>query len=77
MNFPSLLFKASIILTPKLAKDGTKNKTLWTNNFPESPMVKSSLFSNAEGAGSIPGQEAKIPHASGTKKAKHKTEAIL
>ena len=29
------------------------------------------------GAGSIPGQEAKIPHDSWPKKTKHKTEAIL
>ena len=40
-------------------------------------MVKTSLFSNAEGAGSIPAQEAKIPHASGPKKTEHETEAIL
>ena len=39
-------------------------------------MVKTSPFS-AGGAGSIPGQGAKIPHASWPKKPKHKTEAIL
>ena len=33
------------------------------------------LLSNAGGVGSIPGQEAKIPHASRPKE--HKTEAIL
>ena len=33
--------------------------------------------SNAGGTGSIPGQEAKIPHASWPKKLKHKTEAIF
>ena len=55
-------------MTPKLAKDGTKNKTLRTNDFPEGPMVKTSLFSNGEGAGSTPGQEPKIPHTSGPKK---------
>ena len=36
-------------------------------NFPGSPVVKTSP-SNAGGAGSIPGQEAKIPHASRSKK---------
>ena len=39
-------------------------------------MVKISS-SNAEGAGSITGQRAMIPHASQPKKSKHKTEAIL
>ena len=32
---------------------------------------------NAWGTNSIPGQGAKIPYASGPKKPKHKTEAIL
>ena len=35
-------------------------------DFPGSPVVKTSL-SNAGGAGSIPGQGAKIPHALGSK----------
>ena len=39
-------------------------------------MVKT-LPSNAGGAGSIPGQGGKIPHAPRPKKPKHKTEAIL
>ena len=42
-----------------------KNCHLW--DFPGSPVVKS-LPSNAGGAGSISGQEAKIPHASQRKK---------
>ena len=37
-------------------------KTQW-RDFPDGPVVKTSL-SNAEGEGAIPGQEAKIPHAS-------------
>ena len=40
-------------------------------DFPEGPVVKT-LPSNAGGAGSIPGREAKIPHASQPKKPKHK-----
>ena len=43
-------------------------KTL--RDFPGGPVVKTSL-SNAGGAGSIPGQGAKIPHASGPKKPKN------
>ena len=39
-------------------------------------MVKT-LSSNAVGEGLILGRGAKIPHASGPKKPKHKTEAIL
>ena len=39
-------------------------------DFPGGPVVKT-LPSNAGGAGSIPGQEAKIPHASQQKKKKH------
>jgi len=42
-------------------------------NFPGSSVVRT-LPSNAAGAGSIPGQEAKIPHASDQR---NKTEAIL
>ena len=38
-------------------------------DFPGSPVVKTSP-SNAEGAGSIPGQRAKIPHALWPKKQK-------
>ena len=41
-----------------------------TGDFPGGPVVKTSP-SNAEGAGLIPGQGAKIPHTS------QKTEAIL
>jgi len=43
-------------------------------DFPGSPVVKTSP-SNAGGAGSIPGEGAKIPHASNGIKPKHKTEA--
>ena len=39
-------------------------------------MVKTSL-PNAEGAGSIPGRGAEIPHALQPKNPKHKAEAIL
>ena len=42
----------------------SKNKELW--DFPGGPVVKTSP-SNAGGVGSIPGQGAKIPHASGPK----------
>ena len=37
-----------------------------TRDFPGGPVVKTSP-SNAGGAGSIPGRQAKIPHASGPK----------
>ena len=40
------------------------------------PVVKTLSF-NAEGGGSIPELEAKIPHASRPKKLKHKTDARL
>ena len=50
---------------------GFKNK-----DFPGGPMVKTLPY-NAGGAGSNPGQGARIPHASQPKKPKHKTEAIL
>ena len=33
--------------------------------------------SSAGGSGSVPGQEAEIPHALGPKNPKHKAEAIL
>ena len=42
-------------------------KKLKKGDFPGSPVVKTSL-SNAGGAGTIPGQGARIPHASGPKK---------
>ena len=46
-------------------------------DFPGGPVVKTSP-SSAGGAGSIPGQGAKIPQTSQLKKkTKHKTEAIL
>ena len=45
-------------------------------DLPGSPVVKTSP-SNAGGSGSIPGQGAKMPHASQSKKPKHKTEAML
>ena len=48
----------------------------WCVEFPSSPLVRT-LPSNTEGAGSIPGQRAKTPHASGMKKPKCKTEGIL
>ena len=43
---------------------------------PGRPVVNNSP-SEAGNVGSIPGQGAKIPHASWPKKPKHKTEAIL
>ena len=49
---------------------GPKNELL--GDFPGGPVFKTSP-SNAEGTGSIPGQRAKIPHASQQKK-KKKTE---
>ena len=45
-------------------------------DLPGGPVVKTSP-SSAGGAGSIPGRGARIPHASGPRKPKHKTEAIL
>ena len=42
-----------------------KKKNNNTRDFPGSPVVKTSP-ANAGGAGSIPGQGAKIPHASGS-----------
>ena len=45
-------------------------------NFPGSPVFKIS-FSNAGGAVSISGQEAKIPHALWAKNPKHSTETML
>ena len=45
-------------------------------DLPGSPVVKTPP-SNAGGAGSIPGRGAKIPHTSGPKNQKHKTEALL
>ena len=47
-----------------------------TRDFPNGPVVKT-LPSNTGGAGSIPCQGTKIPHTSGPKSQKHKTEAIL
>ena len=47
-----------------------------SRDFPGHPVVKT-LPSNAGGAGLIPGQGAKIPHALQPKKTKHQTEAIL
>ena len=45
-------------------------------NFPGSPVAKTSP-SNAGHSDSIPGQEAKIPHALRPENQKHKIEAIL
>ena len=45
-------------------------------DLPCCPVVMTSP-SKAGGGGSIPGWGTKIPHASGPKKTKHKTEAIL
>ena len=44
--------------------------------FPGDAVVKN-LPASAGGTGSIPGQGAKIPHASQPKNQKHKTEALL
>ena len=53
------------------------NFKFYFRDFPGGPLVKTSP-SSAQGAGLIPGQGAKIPHALGPKKKKkHKTEAIL
>ena len=59
-----------VFLTPPRPK----KQLLW--DFPGGPVVKT-LPSNAEGMGSIPSREAKIPHASWSKKPKHKTKATL
>lgn len=45
-------------------------------DFPGGAVVKTSLC-NAGSVGSVPGQEAKIPHVSKAKKPKHKTETTL
>ena len=52
MTWKDALFLSSIIIFKRQFKD-----------FPGSPVVKT-LPSNARGVGSIPGQGAKIPHAS-------------
>ena len=57
----------------KWKKSGMKGQML---DFPGSSVDKTSP-SNAGVVGLIPGQGAKIPHASWPKKPKHKTEAIL
>ena len=41
---------------------GLEDKEISPRDFPSSPVVKT-LLSNAGGAGSIPGQGTKIPHA--------------
>ena len=47
-------------------------------DFPSDPVVKwKTSPSNAGVLGLIPGQRAKIPRASWTKKTEHETEAIL
>ena len=46
---------------------------LTTRDLPGGPVVKT-WPSNAEGVGLIPGQGAKIPHASEPKKTKHKAK---
>ena len=45
-------------------------------DFPGGPVVKTSP-SKARGAGSIPGQESKIPQDLGPQKKNHKTQVIL
>ena len=47
-----------------------------TGDFPGGPVVKT-LPSTSGSAGSIPGQGAKLLHASQPRKPKHKAEAIL
>ena len=49
---------------PQMSWDIEHKNNSW--DFPSSPVVKTSL-SNSGGAGSIPGQGAKIPHAPGPK----------
>ena len=75
-----LLFQICIAKQWKIVQRRIWNWFLPSRNlskdFPGSPVVKTSP-SNSRGAGLIPGQEAKITHASGPKKPKHKTEAIL
>ena len=51
-----------------------KTKAHW--DFPGGPVVKT-LPSSAGVVGLIPGQGAKMPHASWPKRPKHKTEPIL
>ena len=56
-------------MAPRIQREATNSKSLRSRNtgdFPGSPVVRTSP-SNAGGAGSIPGQGTKIPHASGPK----------
>ena len=72
-------FKFScVILGKSVSFSGPQGPLLLSGgrDFPAGPVVKN-LPSNAGEAGLIPGQGTKIPHASGPKKTKHKTEAIL
>ena len=72
MKHPSLFF----IIFLDLESTFLWCKKSYSRDFPGGPVVKT-LPSNAVGAGSIPGRGAKIPHASGPKKTKQKTETIL
>ena len=61
---------------PRGFSGGADDKESVCKDFPGGSVVKTSS-SNAGDAGSIPGQGAKIPHASGQKTKTYKTEAIL
>ena len=61
----------AIILQLKMKKIKKERRA-----FPGSPGIKT-LPSNPGTVGLIPGQGAKIPHASWPKKTEHKTKAIL
>ena len=56
---------------PRAGRRGDGRWEQKSRDFPGDPMVKTSPF-NAGGMGSMPGQEAKIPHALWPKKPKQK-----
>ena len=64
------------VLTLEVTPGTSDYQELQDRDFPGGPVVRN-LPPNEGGVGSSPGQEAKIPGASGPKKTKHKTEAIL
>ena len=72
-------FKFSCVIPGKsVSFSGPQDPLLLSGgrDFPAGPVVKT-LPSNSWGAGLIPVKVTKIPNASGPKKTKHKTEAIL
>ena len=79
----ALPFRVPRVLGEPKRDEGQVMQTLWmlfarhlNRDFPGGPVVKTSP-SNADGPGSIPGQRAKIPHASWPKKPRHRAEAML